>query len=222
MIKNFGEYNINESYKKPTEYDTNLPGLNIPIYTYVDKVFDHLVQIVCDVNNVSEKDFTNWDNTKKYIEMYFDNNQEVLLDIDQYLSSKGRFQLCAEHLFNKHFQNDREVLEKISTTDYKPLMEKKKQDHKDVRSSVKNSKTLPKEMKEKIEPLLTNKSKYNKGIVTGLVSPNIKGKGKSFASVGLGADKDGFFVHTHRARSKSYTSPDKIPNDKIVFIESTG
>ena len=38
----------------------------------------------------------------------------------------------------------------------------------------------------------------------------------------LKADRDGFYVHTHRARSKSYPSPDKIPAHKVKFIESTG
>jgi len=40
--------------------------------------------------------------------------------------------------------------------------------------------------------------------------------------VDLGADKDGFFVSTHRARSKSYLEIDKIPQKDIKFIESTG
>jgi hypothetical protein len=40
--------------------------------------------------------------------------------------------------------------------------------------------------------------------------------------VSLAGDKDGFYVYTHRARSKSYSSPDKIPADRVKFIESTG
>lgn len=40
--------------------------------------------------------------------------------------------------------------------------------------------------------------------------------------VSLGKDKDGYFVYTHRARCKSYSSPEKIPKSKIKFIESTG
>lgn len=38
----------------------------------------------------------------------------------------------------------------------------------------------------------------------------------------LGKDKNGYFAYTHRARSKSYKSPYKIPKSKIKFIESTG
>lgn len=38
----------------------------------------------------------------------------------------------------------------------------------------------------------------------------------------LGVDKDGWFIHTHRARSKSYNSPLDIPIKDIKFIDSTG
>jgi hypothetical protein len=40
--------------------------------------------------------------------------------------------------------------------------------------------------------------------------------------VSLGKDEDGYFVHTHRARSKSYPSPEKIPESIVKRIESTG
>jgi len=35
-------------------------------------------------------------------------------------------------------------------------------------------------------------------------------------------DKDGYYCYTHRARSKSYPSIDKIPQSEVEFIESTG
>lgn len=40
--------------------------------------------------------------------------------------------------------------------------------------------------------------------------------------VSLGKDDKGYFVYTHRCRSDSYESPEKIPKAKIRFIESTG
>lgn len=43
-----------------------------------------------------------------------------------------------------------------------------------------------------------------------------------FAEVGLAKDNKGYFVYTHRARSDSYPSPEKIPLDKVKFIASTG
>lgn len=42
------------------------------------------------------------------------------------------------------------------------------------------------------------------------------------AGVSLKRDKNGLFVHTHRARSKSYASVAAIPLSVIEFIESTG
>lgn len=38
----------------------------------------------------------------------------------------------------------------------------------------------------------------------------------------MGRDDDGFYVYTHRARSKSYPRPSAIPRDRIKFIGSTG
>lgn len=40
--------------------------------------------------------------------------------------------------------------------------------------------------------------------------------------VSLGQDKKGYFVYTHRARSKSYDTPHDIPKSAIKFIGSTG
>jgi len=43
-----------------------------------------------------------------------------------------------------------------------------------------------------------------------------------FDGVSIGRDEDGFYCCTHRSRSSSYPSVDKIPLSKIKFIESTG
>jgi hypothetical protein len=40
--------------------------------------------------------------------------------------------------------------------------------------------------------------------------------------VSLKRDNKGVYVHTHRARSKSYPSADRIPKRVIDFVESTG
>jgi len=47
-------------------------------------------------------------------------------------------------------------------------------------------------------------------------------QGGRFRGVSVGRDKNGYFVATHRARSPSFPSPDKIPRSYIRFIESTG
>ncbi len=43
-----------------------------------------------------------------------------------------------------------------------------------------------------------------------------------FDGVTIRRDKNGYYVHTHRARSKSYPSIEDIPDKDIRFIESTG
>ena len=100
------------------------------------------------------------------------------------------------------------------------IVESKFSDRKPGKEGLLSSKTFSKEMKEKVLPYIGSESYYVNKKVIELSIPKIKGK--SFDGVSLGADKDGFFVCTHRARSKSYESPEKIPNSKIKFIKSTG
>lgn len=40
--------------------------------------------------------------------------------------------------------------------------------------------------------------------------------------VSIKQDKDGYYACTHRARSKSYPTPEDIPVSKLKFIDSTG
>lgn len=44
----------------------------------------------------------------------------------------------------------------------------------------------------------------------------------SLDGISLGKDKKGFFVYTHRWRSKSYNKPESIPIKDIKFCETTG
>ena len=87
----------------------------------------------------------------------------------------------------------------------------------DARDSLKRSK-LPKDLKEKI--LKLGLSGFKDGRAHGIGKPKVKGK--SFNGVSLGADKNGFFVYTHRARCKSKSDPEKISDKDIKFIKSTG
>jgi len=94
----------------------------------------------------------------------------------------------------------------------------------DVKGKIERSKTLSKEMKDKILPLLISRgihgSAYLNGRIRNLKIPKINGK--TFKGVSLGADKDGFYVFTHRAASKRYKEIEDIPQKDINFIESTG
>lgn len=93
----------------------------------------------------------------------------------------------------------------------------------DVRKSLQLSRKIPAAMKKKIEVYLNTSSKYKDGVVTGLRKPDILALKSSKASgVSFGADKKGFFVYTHRARSQSKPTPNGITKKEIDFIESTG
>lgn len=69
-------------------------------------------------------------------------------------------------------------------------------------------------------------TKASKGKITGLELPSefvkkLKEEGLP-SGFSMGIDKDGFYIHTHRARSKSKKSIMKIPKKDIIFIDSTG
>lgn len=53
------------------------------------------------------------------------------------------------------------------------------------------------------------------------VSKTATKNGKTYGC-SIGKDKDGYFAYTHRARSKSYESPQKIPVKVLKSIDSTG
>ena len=93
----------------------------------------------------------------------------------------------------------------------------------DIRKSIQLSRKIPAKMKEEILKYVTSSSRYNNGRVFGLVKPSAMFKISSkISGVSMGADKDGFFVYTHRARCKSFATPLKITKKCIDFIESTG
>jgi hypothetical protein len=96
--------------------------------------------------------------------------------------------------------------------------------HKKEKDALMRSKSISKEMKEEILKYFTGGSTYHEGgRVHGLSkTKELTDKTPKASGVSLGADKDGFFVYTHRARSNSHVSPGKIPIKEINFIESTG
>jgi len=53
------------------------------------------------------------------------------------------------------------------------------------------------------------------------VSKAITKNGKQYGC-SCGKDDSGYFAYTHRARSKGYESPQKIPVKVLKFIDSTG
>lgn len=95
-----------------------------------------------------------------------------------------------------------------------------------IESSIKHLKGLPKELKDVAMLHVKEYSKANKGKVTGLkLHTDINNKIKENDlpnGFDMGIDKNGYFIHTHRARSKSHKTPKGITNKEIKFIDSTG
>ena len=113
---------------------------------------------------------------------------------------------------------DKQKLDNLTDDWEKDLvsMNESSRNYDDIYKNVKNSRKLPKEMKENIEPLIIKGDTYYlNGKVYNLNYPKYNG-------CSLGADKNGFFVHTHRARSKSFSEIDKIPQSVIKRTASTG
>lgn len=101
---------------------------------------------------------------------------------------------------------------------------KKKSSYKSTLDSLMKSKNISKDMKELISKYVTGGSTYHEGgRVHGLSKPNVlREKSNKVNGVSMGADKKGFYVYTHRARSKSKPTPDGITVKEIEFINSTG
>ena len=100
-----------------------------------------------------------------------------------------------------------------------------------IESKIKNLKKVPKELKEVALGLIKKSTgliltKAENGKITGLqLHPDLKSKiskGGYPNGFDMGIDENGYFIHTHRARSKSHQSPDKISVKEIKFIDSTG
>ena len=100
---------ITEMYKPATEFETNSFGWKVPVKNFVDYVFDGVRDIICQVENISEKSFSQLDANRKYVEEVFDNNPEILVDIDR-LNDK-RYQYVAEYVYDKYFTQKKEVID---------------------------------------------------------------------------------------------------------------
>jgi hypothetical protein len=125
---------------------------------------------------------------------------------------------CMEHV-EKHLN-----LWKTKNMSQGFKLDESKSDYAQTKDSLMGSKSISAEMKEKICKYLTGGSTYHEGgRVHGLSKPKeFTEKSPKTSGVSLGADKNGFFVYTHRARSGSHAEPGKIPVKEINFIDSTG
>jgi len=167
------------------------------------RIRDLITQIVVDEVNISEKDFTRYDQVIENVKSICDDNVEIYEEAQNFYENKKRLNYLAEKIYDEYFKynniNEKKSLEKDT----------------DIKGKIERSHKIPKQLKDKIISLLSSNSSYDNGRVYNL-------KGFSSNGCSLGADKNGFFCYTHRARSKSYLDVDKIPQKDIKFIESTG
>lgn len=99
-------------------------------------------------------------------------------------------------------------------------------DENEIIKKINNLHNLPKEYKDFAIQHVQYITKAKNGTVTGLSLPkNFKQKlidQNLPTGFDIGVDKNGYFIHTHRASSKRYDSIDNITNKDIKFIDSTG
>ncbi len=106
------------------------------------------------------------------------------------------------------------------------IFEKKSLKDKDIHKDIKFVRGISKELKDVALSHLKEYSNASKGKITGLtLHKDLRSKinsGNLPSGFDMGIDKGGYFIHTHRARSKSYESPEGIPQKDIKFVDSTG
>jgi hypothetical protein len=118
-----------------------------------------------------------------------------------------------------------EEIEKMRST---LLMLEKKSIGKDrdIKDKIKYVRGVSDELKDFALNHLETYTNAAKGRISGLrLHPDLKKKIKEKGlpdGFSMGVDKDGYYIHTHRARSKSYEKPDAISIKDIKFIDSTG
>ena len=103
---------------------------------------------------------------------------------------------------------------------------KSNKDDRSIQDKIKFVRGVSNELKGIALNHLGSRTRASKGKITGLeLHTDLKKKIKDKNlpdGFDMGIDKDGFFIHTHRGRSKSYESPEKITEKDIKFIDSTG
>lgn len=96
----------------------------------------------------------------------------------------------------------------------------------DKEKEIKYLKKLPSELKEVAMDHIQYITHAKNGIVTGLslhsdLIKKIKTGGYP-DGFSMGIDNNGYFIHTHRARSKSHQKPEDVTAKEMKFIDSTG
>lgn len=214
-LKLFEKFNENELIEKfeqiakdSVEYFNTDPDIEIDV-----KFFENLP--------ITEQDMDNHSNLfKKILRKYY-------LDLESY--DEESVAIIKLELWK---ESDKLTAANIKNGVFEKL---KLKDEVDIRDTITRLHKLPKELKEEAVKLVKRYkvdghsfwgTRAKNGVVTELeLHPDLVKKIKEHgwpSGFSMGVDKNGYFVHTHRARSKSYEAPDKIPAKAIKFIDSTG
>jgi len=70
------------------------------INSYSYKVRGFLIDVYCDENGISEKDFKKLDKIMSYIDKIIESNEFVKTTIDEFENKKRRERYCAEYIYD--------------------------------------------------------------------------------------------------------------------------
>ena len=95
-----------------------------------------------------------------------------------------------------------------------------------IEDKIKHLHKITKEYKDIALGLIQSYTEAKNGIITGLIlHPNLEKKikeGNYPSGFSMGIDENGFFIHTHRARSKSHSKPEDITVEEMKKTDATG
>ena len=123
---------------------------------------------------------------------------------------------------------DENIVRKLVREQLDVILEMKKRLTKaETIEAIKKSRNLPEEYKDIAIKLMKEYSTYySDGRVTELnLHPDLIKKIKENGwkdGFSMGIDKDGYFIHTHRARSKSHENPTDFTKREVDRTESSG
>jgi len=148
------------------------------------------------------------------------NSRQLIRENISTITDVSNFIITQIKKYENEFQTARAGMNQSNTINEST----KKSKYMKSKDSLMKSKSIDNEMKELISKYMLGGSSYHEGgRVHGLKIPHeLREKSNKIKGVSMGADKNGFYVYTHRARSKSHPTPDKITAKEINFIESTG
>lgn len=152
--------------------------------TYKDKVMTQTLQILFDINGVSEKSFSSLDDGKKRFQAWVDDHADEFDSVINKFKDNRRVEFCAEYCYDKFFKNNN-----ILSDNSKPLQESK-----NLEDLKKNKIPLTDEERDEV---MKSKAVWHHGQ-----------NGKPSPAVWKSKDKKGkitFVTNTHRAFNTAST-----------------